>query len=212
MRLIRWLRALIAWLAEPRLFWRTVLMLAFALAFPLLAGMAEWQIRLSGLFLQLLGLGTVAYGLRETRKLFSRPTVAILFREWLARVPRWRGRVVQVAGTARLIVRASGRGHVWTPMDPAAPAAEQLRALTNNVERLNQRTLEMQSALDAHQRVMAGALHGEQEARSQADSELQARLEAAQAGGLYISLAGLIWLLFGLLMGTLSNDIALAAK
>jgi hypothetical protein len=81
-------------------------------------------------------------------------------------------------------------------------------ALTRNVEELNRRVAQVEHDSDSNLRVQMDVLHQEQEARVLDDSQLRARLEEAQTGGLYISFAGLIWLLCGTLLTTLSNEIA----
>src|SRR3546814_4179733 len=73
--LIVWLRALWFWLTEPRHFWLATFVVALALVFALRRGTTEPEIRISGLLLQILGIGTVAWGIRETRALFGRPTL-----------------------------------------------------------------------------------------------------------------------------------------
>src|SRR3546814_19763489 len=65
--LIVWLRALWFWLTEPRHFWLATFVVALALVFALRRGTTEPEIRISGLLLQILGIGTVVWGIRETR-------------------------------------------------------------------------------------------------------------------------------------------------
>jgi hypothetical protein len=213
MRLLSWIRAIIAWLREARLAWLTLGALVAAVAFPLAAGKSEQQIRLSGLFLQLLGVGTVAWGLRETRRLFRRPTLGELLRTWLVRFPRWRRDIVLSVDPAHIAwVAGSPRVRVWFPMDPNAPPEQQLKALTSNVQHLDQRLTAAETEIETRTAQVEGAVREEQKARSLRDTELSARLEGAQTGGLHISLAGLVWLLAGLLMATLSSEIAGALR
>ena len=207
-RLIRWLRALVSWVAQPHLVWLVLAVIGLSMALPLVGGTAEWKIRLSGLLLQLSGVGTVAYGLRETRRLFGLPVAGSLFRSWFAGFPSWRGHTVLAGSTATGFAECSARGHVWTPMNPDASQAELLGAVAQNVERLNQRLLHVEAESNAHARTVARAIGDEQEARSRGDAEIRAKLEAAQVGGISISFAGLIWLVFGLAMATFSSELA----
>ena len=71
-----WLRALWNWLSELKHFWLAVAVTGIALLISLRPGTAECTIRLSGLALQILGIGTVAWGISETRALFGRPFAA----------------------------------------------------------------------------------------------------------------------------------------
>ena len=124
-------------MAEPRLLWLTLLVALGALVVSFRPGVPELQIRISGLALQWLGIGTVAIGLRETRKLFERPSLIALLCAWLSRFPRWRRDVRVIAGSGSLgLTGMAARMEVRTPIDPNAPTAAQLAGLTHNVERL----------------------------------------------------------------------------
>ena len=87
-RLNRWLVAVIRWIVRPRWVWVTlglgvgVFQVRYILPFPL-----DDCMRLTGLSFQLLGLGAVAKGLRETHKLFNRPNLRTFAAECLRDVP-----------------------------------------------------------------------------------------------------------------------------
>src|SRR5688572_13252704 len=103
-RMDRWrrtitnLRRLPAWFAELLLYlvvkpWRHYLAV-LALAVPLLllwypAGDAELRVRLAALFLQVLGVLSVAIGLHSTRKLFGRPSATTRLAGYLRGIPRF---------------------------------------------------------------------------------------------------------------------------
>ena len=63
-----WLRALGRWLVlDARQFWLAIVVAGGALLISLQPGTSEQFIRLTGMVLQLLGLGTVAWEIAETR-------------------------------------------------------------------------------------------------------------------------------------------------
>ena len=66
--LYRWLRALLSWLSEARHFWLAVVVVVVAMLLVARKGVTEPEIRIAGLVLQILGIGTVAWGIRETRE------------------------------------------------------------------------------------------------------------------------------------------------
>jgi hypothetical protein len=208
-RLWSWLGALYRWLGEARLAWRTVLVVVLALYISLRHGATEVEIRLTGLALQLAGIGTVAHGLHETRKLFGRPGIMTLFRRWASRFPRWRRHIIEhLAAGSFEIAGSKARAYVWTTMDPAVPVQMQLNALRQNVERLNERLTQIQSDLDTELHRHSEALGQEQQVRAKHDQDLQSRLEAAETGGLHISFIGVVLLFLGVLLTTLSPEIA----
>jgi hypothetical protein len=207
-RLQSWLKAVLRWLVEPRLFWVAVSVVAFAGLLVLRPGVRELEVRVIGLTLEWLGIGTVAYGIRETRKLFGHPSARQLARAWMLRFPRWRRRVVVGAGAGSIgISGASAQMYVWSNVDPAAPLQEQLNAVARNTERLNERLNQLQSEVDKDLLKHSEALQREQESRARADSDLQLRLEAAETGGLHITFMGVVWLFVGVTLSTLSSEI-----
>jgi hypothetical protein len=146
-RLWSWLMAFARWLAAARPLWVALGVLAVALYVSLRSGASEWEIRVAGLALQWLGIGTVAYGVRETRRLFARASLSGLLRQWVSRFP---GRPQQItmgtiaSGSAAFAPRLD----VWSNMDPSAPVEVQLDALRKNVERLYASLSELRGEMD----------------------------------------------------------------
>jgi len=209
-RLLRSLPARWRWFAEPRLFWLTLLWIVLALVISFRFGASELLVRISGLWLQLFGLSMVAVELRKTRRLFGRPTVPQLLRDWWSRRPRSRRDARIVADSLKLQVTGEvGRLSAWSPVDPRVPITEQVLALKRNMDYLHHQQLQMQDHIDTGLRAQGDALHQEREARRLDDSQLRALLEEAQTGGLHISFAGFIGLVVGTLLVTLSNEISL---
>ncbi len=83
-KLIQWLKRVVVWLAEPRVAWLTLVVIGLSIAFVTHLGVTEREIRFTGLILQCLGIGTVAWGIRQTQKLFGWPGLFPLLRDWLA--------------------------------------------------------------------------------------------------------------------------------
>ena len=208
MRLFRWFGALASWLAEPRVVWLTLLVLVLSMAVPLVGGATEREIQLSGVVLQVLGVVVAACGFLQTRRLFGLPPVRLLARSWFSRFPAFRGRIVRATATATATGDATARAHVWSDMDDDAPHPELLRVLIRNLERLNERVARVEASCDAGKRTLSSAIGQEQRARAIVDSEISAMLESSQTNGLWVSLAGLVWVWAGLLLSALSTEIA----
>ena len=75
------------WLWEMKYLWLALGVNFVALAIALRPHTSEPVIRLTGLGLQILGIGTVAWGISETRALFGHPSLVGKWRKWLARFP-----------------------------------------------------------------------------------------------------------------------------
>lgn len=127
----------------------------------------------------------------------------------MSRFPRWRRRIVFGAGAGTLgVAGVSARGHVWSTVDPSAPIEVRLEAVVRNVERLDERLIQVQNEMDSELRKHSDELRKEQQIRATDDEQIQLRLEAAQTGGLYITFIGVIWLFVGVLLSTISPEIA----
>ena len=212
---IVWLRAFFRWLtSEFRLVWRALLVVVLPfLVVRFLTGASEFQFRFIGLGLQLFGLGTVIYGVEETRKLFGHPSLPQLLREKVSRIPRSRLHAVVIGDVMQAFDAAAvyRKEPEWKDVDPAAPIQEQVNALKKNVESLKQQLSDMHGEIDSKLHRHSESLHKEQESRKQGDEHLHLRIEAAETGGLHISLMGVFWLAMGLLLTTFSPEIALWA-
>jgi len=208
-RIFAWLGLFWRWLAEARLFWMALLVLLLAFLVSFRPSAWEIHIRVTGLILQCLGIGTVALGIHETRKLFGRPGIVKLLLEWMSHFPRWRRRIVLAAGSGTLgALTGHVRAHVWSNVDPSASIEARVDALTKNVERLNERLIQVQKEIDSELHKQSDALRQEEQIRAKDDQSLQQRLEAAETGGLHISFIGMLWLFFGLFLSTMSAEIA----
>jgi len=204
-----WLRAFVRWLAEPHLLWWTLLGVMLALAISLRPGANEFQIRASGLVLQWLGIGTVALGVRRTRRQFGLPSLKTLFHNWLARFPSWpRNVVLDVQGVSIGVSAGHARLEVWSNVDPSAPLEQQVAALAKNVQRVKESLDTIRGETDTKLREHSEALRREEQARTKSDDHFRKQLEAAHTGGIYITFAGVIWLLVGVFLATVAPEIA----
>jgi hypothetical protein len=207
-QLHRWLRALLSWLSEARHFWLAAVVLVVAILLVARNGVTEPQIRITGLVLQVLGIGTVAWGIRETRVLFGRPDIFTLSREWIRRFPVYGGRVVTGSGnTTAPAATMQGRGYVSAVAGPNATVEARLEAFERNMKYMNDRTDAIQAEMEQNARAQRQALVQEQQTRAKKDQELSAKLDATEIGGLHISAIGALWLFVGVTMSTAAPEL-----
>jgi hypothetical protein len=180
-----------------------------ALCLALRRGATEPQIRLVGLLLQLFGIGTVAWGIYETRKLFSQAKLVDQLRGWLRRFPVYGGRVVS-ANLSITVPGASleGRGYVSEVVGTGVPLEARVQSLENNMRLTNTRIDQTQNEMDRRFRSQADLLKLEEQARAQHDEVLGTTLRASGTGGLYISAMGALWLFVGVTLSTAAPEIA----
>jgi hypothetical protein len=204
-----WLRALWSWLWEASHFWLAIVVVGMALLFVLRHSVSEPEIRITGLFLQILGIGTVAWGIRETRMLFGRPDIISISRGWLKRFPTYGGRIVSGSLNITLDdVTVQARGYVSASAGPEATAEARIEALEKNVKYLSERIDHTQSEIDQNFRTQVQKLDQEQQTRAKEDQDIRAKLEVTETGGLHISAMGALWLFVGVTLSTASTELA----
>jgi hypothetical protein len=209
-KLLTYLRALCSWLGmQAGLAWVAFL--------PILMVVTSWVmfngevvVRVSGVMLELLGVGITAFGLETTRKNFGKPALLTLVKRWWALRPKWpQPRVAYVSSsTAGGAATGSVRVWAWTTINPRDPIETQIAALNENAERMRRDLI----AIDAKQTQLGNRVDQRfQEvfqAHAQTESSLRQKLESALTDGLMISFIGLIWVVLGVLVATMSPEIS----
>ena len=211
--MIRFVRALCGWLTEPRVFWLTVAVLLAAVVVAFWPEMTEPRVRITGWALELFGLGTVAWGIRETRRQFGRSDILENFRAWWARRPKLRQQVVAGAAAfaaGRASVSGTGYASHGTPLNPTLE--DRVVALEANVRVANERVGQVQREL--HKEVVARdeAFSSERRTREKEDTKIKQKLESVETGGLYVSMMGVVWLAVGLTFSTIPNELVCVFK
>jgi len=205
---LSYLRAHRAWLWESRFFWLTVLGAVGVPVAVLVWWPYEHIIRYAGLGLQVAGILTVWWGIRETRKLFEHPTFWMQAGEWFRRRPRYGGRVVAGEGSAAAAAGAFGRTTVWSHASSGATLEQRLEVLEKNLQSVRDDLSGFQTKTEEDIRRHDQAIREEQQARDSADQEIRKKLKSTETGGLHISAMGAIWLLVGVIMGTIPAELA----
>lgn len=201
-------RGLPPWLWDSRYFWLTVLGAFIVPVVVLVWWPQENCIRYTGLVLQLAGIGTVWLGIRETRKLFKHPTFWQQARAWFSRRPRYGGRVIAVGALMAASASVAGRMSVSTSPRPDATLEERMAVLERNLAYVRDDLTRFQNKTEEDIRRQEQAIKQEQQERSKDVQELNEKLKGAETGGLHISAMGALWLLAGVIMGTIPDDLA----
>jgi hypothetical protein len=206
-----WLKRVVAWLAEAQRLWLALftVLLVVVLSWLTVPGW-ETRLRIAGCCLELLGLAIVAYGLRDTRKLFRQPSLLQLWRDWLARFPTFYRHIHVVAATGTFTLGGDALTAFGSvSLSPTASLDERVIALEKNLNQTNALVQQMQKQREEDTRKQAAALDSERRARETEDEKNQRLLEEALAGGLHLETIGVVWLLIGIILSTLSTELAL---
>ena len=207
------LKALWPWLVEARHAWLAATVICVALVVALRPHTAEPVIRLTGLCLQLLGIGTVIWGISETRALFGHPSFASRARAWLGRFPLLRrDAVVAVSGVALSAAVGKVRAQVIHGPGPNPSIQTRLVPVARNINSLHEDISQLQKEIDEDLRKIADALKGETQSRQTEDRAIQHKLEATGTGGVHISAIGASWLFVGVVLSTAATELAQLVK
>ncbi len=194
---------------EARLFWITVLVVLVAAAFALRRGTDEAVVRITGMVLELLGIGTVVWGIRETRAFFGRPSLLTLAQQWFTRVPPFRRQIVTSSSdTAVGTARGSSNTYALSTIGPDATADERLLALETNLDRAIKWLDQIHIATDEGLRLLGETLKREERSRTAEDQQIRQKLEATETGGLHISAMGTLWLIVGVIFSSVPAELA----
>lgn len=169
----------------------------------------EPRIRIAGMGLQLLGLATVAFGLRDTRKLFSQPSLLQLARTWLGRFPTFYREIRMVAGSGHIqLGGASVSGFGTVTSSATASLEDRVAMLEKNLNQTNLAIHQAQMRMDEEKQKQAAALESERHGRETGDEKNEKLLQEAMAGGLHLETIGVLWLFCGITLASASIEIS----
>ncbi len=210
--LLCWPKHALLWLLKAWLAWLAIAVLGLSLVVPLLwIGTAD-SLRYSGLFMQLLGLGTVAIGIRDTRRMFGKPSMLELFRRWHRNIPIFGPKVIQMSGSAPLNITESAKAHVWRGSGKNPTLESRLEAAEANLGELYGRLNRFESESNHEIRKIVSKLRAESAERKEQDRQLHHKIEVASADGLHLAAVGVVWLMAGVILSTIPQELLLLAR
>jgi hypothetical protein len=169
----------------------------------------EPRIRFTGMILELLGLLTVALGLRGTRILFAHPSLLGKAKDFLSRFPKFKKPPQIHVASGALVGGGDGVfASATIGSIPATTLEERVANLERAVHQAAERIDKTQQDIAQEARVREDALVAERLERENADRSNKQLLERAMAGGLYLETIGVFWLAFGITLATASGEIA----
>jgi hypothetical protein len=162
-------------------------------------------VRWAGMTLQLLGLLAVAYGLRETRKVFGAPTVVRRAWGWFGRLRQVfrRPKPIAVRASAGGVAVVGGRARVRR--GAGATVEQRLDVLESNPKSFETEFDESTSELSSRTGRLEKELRRERDDRKAADGKTWSQIEETAIGGLHLEVVGLVWLALGV-VGTSIPD------
>jgi len=199
--------------AEAKYLWLALGVTALALAISLRPCVGEPVIRLVGLVLQLLGIGTVAWGISLTRAFFGLPSFAQQAKELLSRlVSRRRDIGIVLPGVELSMTGGKLRGHQTFGAGANPTVESRLEALEKNITAIHERIRSTQKDMDEEFLKAADALKAEANTREQEDLKVRELLKEYGTSGVHISAIGALWLFVGVILSTAAPELAALLK
>ena len=207
--MLRRLLALGPWLAEGKHVWAALAVVLVAMLICFRPGASEPLIRLTGLGLQILGVGTAVWGILATRKYFGQASPIAMLVSWLKRCPLRGTRVVASIGTARSRSSAGKlRGYSSAAIDPKAESEVRIEALEKNIGLIHERITFLARDIDGDVSILRGQVERESKERAHLESQVNSHIEGVATGGLHITAIGAVWLFLGVLLSTASSELS----
>jgi hypothetical protein len=199
---------------EARYAWIALGAIIIAFAISLRPHTSEHVIRLTGLALQLLGIGTVIWGISETRAFFGHPSFVSKIKLWLKRFPiMHRHKNIELKATS-LSVSATGKPRLYIKDGPIPNATieDRIGSLERNITLIHQRVDCTEKEMDNEFHKVKESLTHEEQTRQSEDNILHKKLETTGTGGVHISAIGASWLFVGVVLSTAAVEIAKLLK
>lgn len=210
--LTNWIRRVAVWaFSDAKEAWVSVVPVVLIIGVAwFISALSEPGIRISGMLLELLGIGVVAKGLSETRMLFGRPSLYQSFLGWAERRPRF--------GAARYVLNAEGGSFTVNGSDSAmahGTVGTSAHTLDDRVTLLERRLNLADTQIQEGRRKLeeetvnrTEAIRSEKVERIEGDAVARKQLEEAVVGGINLETVGIVWLACGVTLSSLSKELA----
>lgn len=203
---INWSRTLqlIEWFDEEfRKLWVTLFSIIGIFAFCyVLAETWVVKFQLTGFFLEILGMGTVVYGLNGTLKSFERIQILSMIREGLKRLPEFKNEICD----AHINIAGGGFSSVLSANINSSPDSP--IEIDERFTRLEEHINQMSKHIEQQNSNILTILASESRDRKLDYENVLQKLTRFAVEGITLELMGITWLIFGSFFATFSNELA----
>lgn len=181
----------------------------------LLSGSLDTYLRYAGYILEVLGIGTVAWGLRDRARHHRKPGLLEPLGDRLRAASKefasaFRGpqAITGVAGSVTAGVSTVGGATVRTSVPPGASLEYRIARLEGKVDGLQEQSDRLRREVEEKHRKALGAVEQERTAREEDTAALREKVAQVDTGGLHIEWMGVWWLVLGVTLATLAPELA----
>jgi len=200
-----WIIRVFRWLCEAKKVWITLFSIVGVFFFWYISA-GKWEVcfRLTGLTLELLGIGTIVCGLNDTLKLFERTHLLDIIPKWIKRFPKFEDKNTITAAVNVTCPMPSISAFVTSTPPPNTLIEERIARLEESLNSVHSQIFENQEKI----KNLSLALSNERHDRETGDGKSYQKLKEFAVEGLYLEAMGVIWLIFGALFATASTELA----
>lgn len=222
-KLGNWLFRIFRWLInEFKLIWITLLPILVGVIFclfiptsifngPILCDTLESRFRLTGLILEVLGIGTVVYGLIKNLKLFERTHLLGIIIEKFKRFPKFKKHHHTLsASLISSIANVSGNLSVRVSPASNAPIEDRVAYLEEQIKQVQSQAFDNKALFEKKLKKLSDDFADDSLKRDIDDEKAKQDFKEYVVGDAYIELMGIIWLIIGAISATASTELAKA--
>jgi hypothetical protein len=188
--------------------WLGILTLVVVWLILLILGCREKDIRLLGMLLQLGGFWTVAKGLRDSGRLFKKPTIRERFARYLNGFPRRRVTNHSLTAQGISVGTMITNGRAITLPGPDTPLEKRVEMLEERTTNLFSEVGEIGGKLRAQSDEFALKLTEEVTQRKAGHRAFEEQLERAVVGGIHVEWWGVTFFIVGIILSSASPELA----
>lgn len=207
-RLRLWVLEIWRWLAEGEIVFMCLLVITAAVVLGFYTWSSEVSIRSAGYVLQLIGMFFAIRGLLSIRTHFGQTLLRKIFLNWLKRFPKWKRNVVFEINYGEHVLAGEKSGtEVWTPDNSEQPVEKRIEGIVKNLERIRIEQREHTKSIDELKQSHEEHKKKVVEQAKKIENEIHSELELLHTGDLIPSVVGLVWLIVGITMSTMAQQL-----
>lgn len=205
--LTRYLYDHFIWVSKIKSLWGVIFPFASLHSILLVSYDLNNLVRYVGLALELLGLITVALGLKGKRELFKKPGFIQQRATWWNQRPAWKPSTVIANGTFTSASSTRAKGNFWHGAKDESIEGR-LVAIENNLLSIQSEIQLIEQEASNNHTKLVQEIESERQTRQSSILEISSRLEDLAAKDINFEALGVYWLFWGLVYSSLPSEIA----
>jgi len=174
----------------------------------LISTLPEVRIRYCGLGFELAGIVTVALGIVDRQQLFNRPGLIQIVHQWFSSLWRRKAHHIDAEGASYGMPKDSVKAQLWRGAPSSGSVEQRVSVLESNLDTLRSELAETDKALTQETIERGKDLALERTAREEADRRFQTQLQELGTGTIHLEWFGICYLLLGVVLTTISTELA----